>query len=269
MPQTPRSSPFRALLAALQFYTVLPLYRWCAPPSKADMTAGHSLLPVVGLLLGSCQGAVALGIAALCANPSANPSVGAALGALGAWLTPILLTRGLHEDGLADYADGILGGASVERRLAIMKDSRIGAFGVLALIADAAITTITTAIIVALAPSQVAFGVILAAAIIPRSSALLLTIPLPYLRTTEGIVSGTPLTLSPSFWIATCAGILFILTLIGLPLISLLLAVSGGVTAALYYQQKNLLGGYTGDCLGAAIKIASAAIAFTAAVGLA
>ena len=82
--------------------------------------------PVIGLLLGALSGAVLL---ALC-RAGVAPAVAAAL-ALG---VSILLTGALHEDGLADCADGLGGAAERDRALEIMRDSRVGAFGASALL---------------------------------------------------------------------------------------------------------------------------------------
>ncbi|MDR6264174.1 adenosylcobinamide-GDP ribazoletransferase [Roseobacter sp. N2S] len=82
--------------------------------------------PLVGAVLGLIAGLIALGIAAL--GVSSGIAAAVALGAL------MMLTGGLHEDGIADCADGFGGGATLTRRLEIMKDSRVGAFGAAALI---------------------------------------------------------------------------------------------------------------------------------------
>lgn len=77
--------------------------------------------PVIGLLLGALSGAVLLALCRLGVAPGV-----AAAAALAASL---LLTGAMHEDGLADSADGLGGGADRERALEIMKDSRVGTFG--------------------------------------------------------------------------------------------------------------------------------------------
>ncbi|MHA7876334.1 adenosylcobinamide-GDP ribazoletransferase [Roseivivax sp.] len=82
--------------------------------------------PLVGLV----TGALSWGVFALAGALGLDPGI-AALLAIGAG---VLLTGGLHHDGLADSADGLWGGQSPERRLEIMRDSRIGSYGVLALI---------------------------------------------------------------------------------------------------------------------------------------
>ena len=82
--------------------------------------------PIVGAVLGLLAGIVGWVLMAV-----GVPSGMAAAGVLGAL---VLATGGLHEDGLADCADGFGGGTTPERRLEIMRDSRVGAFGVLALV---------------------------------------------------------------------------------------------------------------------------------------
>ena len=113
------------LLHAIRFLTILPL------PGGGEADEGAlgratGWYPVVGLVIGALLAGAEL--AALLVWPS---GVAAGLTVVG-W---IVLTRGFHLDGLADTADGLGGGVDRARRLEIMKDSRIGTFGVLALIA--------------------------------------------------------------------------------------------------------------------------------------
>jgi adenosylcobinamide-GDP ribazoletransferase len=105
-----------SFLVALTFLTILPAPRKTAL-SGTDFGRSTAWFPLVGLLLGAMLLAVA---------------------ALSRWLwsgltVDILVV--LHMDGLADMADGVFGGGTRQERLAIMQDSRIGAFGVLALVA--------------------------------------------------------------------------------------------------------------------------------------
>src|SRR4051812_17521423 len=112
------------LRVALAFYTRLPV----AQPTPADGAAlarAGWAAPLVGALIGAL-GALAYWIAIRLNLP---PLVAATL-AVGATL---LLTGGLHEDGLADTADGFGGGAARQQILDIMRDSRIGTYGALAL----------------------------------------------------------------------------------------------------------------------------------------
>lgn len=258
---SPRPAMARTLWAALQFYTVIPFYKFIRPPTSAEMAAGHSLLPLVGLLLAFCQIGCWWALTAIFRQPVA--AAGAA--ALCWWLLPIIVTRGLHEDGLADFADGMWGGATVARRLAIMKDSRIGAFGVQALLADALISIGSMTLIMATATPPLIAGAVIAAAVLPRSAALLLTLPLPYARGPDnpGIVSATPIKLGGRFYASVGCGAFASALLLGLSPFIGSLAVTTAVTFGLYRLLKAQLGGYTGDCLGAAIKITTLGVITT------
>lgn len=109
---------------ALVWLTRLPVGR-LLPASPPTLARAAWAFPLVGLAVG-LVGAAVLGLASF----AGLPGMVAALLAVGAM---ILATGGLHEDGLADCADGS-GGATRERRLEIMRDSRIGSYGVLALV---------------------------------------------------------------------------------------------------------------------------------------
>ena len=115
----------RRFLAALQFLTIVPVHRETASPGAAA-----AYFPLVGVLLGASTGAFMLALA-----PSLGPSISALL-ALG-WL--LTLTGCLHEDGLADVADAVRAGRSSQRMMEILKDSRIGTYGAIALILSIAL----------------------------------------------------------------------------------------------------------------------------------
>ncbi len=124
-------------LAAFTFLTRLPLgsVRTDAPPpSLADASWAF---PFVGLVIGTIGG-----IAYAIASALALPALAAALIAVA---TTALVTGALHEDGLADTADGFGGGATRESKLDIMRDSRIGTFGVLALIVSIGLRVVAIA----------------------------------------------------------------------------------------------------------------------------
>jgi adenosylcobinamide-GDP ribazoletransferase len=110
-------------LTALMLLTRIPVGRWCVH-SREAVAASVTFFPLVGALVGLA------GAAVLAAGTLAFP---AKIAALLSMLATVLLTGGIHEDGLADSADGLLGGSSPARRLEIMKDSRLGSFGALAL----------------------------------------------------------------------------------------------------------------------------------------
>lgn len=110
----------RQFIVAWQFLTAVPLSRVHHDPTPAELALSMRWYPIVGLVLG---GALTLGDFLL-APLFARGVVDALL-----ILLLVLLTRGLHQDGLADSLDGLAGGGSPGERLAIMHDSRIGAIG--------------------------------------------------------------------------------------------------------------------------------------------
>ncbi len=116
-------------VAALMLLTRLPvgrLARTAPPPGQAVWA-----YPVVGAMVGLAGAGVFWAAAAAGLPPT--------LSALFAVATTMLLTGGLHEDGLADTADGFGGGRDRARKLAIMRDSRIGSYGALALMLSLAV----------------------------------------------------------------------------------------------------------------------------------
>jgi adenosylcobinamide-GDP ribazoletransferase len=115
----------RAVRVAISFCTILPIPAPAGMESR-DLTRAAAFFPLVGWLLG---GLLLLAAQVLISLFGSGLTTALVLVALLAWLT-----RGLHLDGLADLLDGLGGGSEPARRLAIMKDSGIGAFGVIGLI---------------------------------------------------------------------------------------------------------------------------------------
>lgn len=116
------------LRAALMLLTRLPVWPGDAPP---PVSRALWAFPLAGLAVGALALLVWQGAQVLDLPP--------AMAAVLALATMVLATGGLHEDGLADCADGLWGGRDRARRLAIMRDSRIGTYGTLALILSLAI----------------------------------------------------------------------------------------------------------------------------------
>ena len=115
------------LLFCLRFYSRLPLpvFRFeAAPHSMGEFGRAVRLAPLAGLLIALPAGLVLAGAGAVLA-----PELAAVLALMALAAT----TGAFHEDGLADVADGFGGGRTIERKLEIMRDSRIGAFGGVAL----------------------------------------------------------------------------------------------------------------------------------------
>ena len=120
-------------LLALQFFTRVPvtgrLAHWVGfTPAMLRASAAH--FPGIGLLVGGLAAGVNLAAAGPPAAGALRPFVAAAFSTI----ATVLFTGALHEDGLADVADGLGGAQERGRALEIMKDSRIGAFGAMALV---------------------------------------------------------------------------------------------------------------------------------------
>ena len=117
---------YRHFSTAVTFLTILPVPFFRSQViAAADLAKSFSFFPLAGLIIGS----LCLVSTLILRNWMPPVLIAVTIAALLA-----LLTRGLHLDGLADLADGIGGGYTPERRLQIMKDSHIGAFGTVALV---------------------------------------------------------------------------------------------------------------------------------------
>jgi len=114
----------RLVLTAIQYFTRLPVPRWVGY-SERQLNDASRYFPLVGILVGLFTGVVFVLTLRVFPQPIA---------VLLAMLSGILLTGGFHEDGLTDTCDGFGGGQDRPQILAIMKDSRVGSYGVLGLV---------------------------------------------------------------------------------------------------------------------------------------
>ena len=110
----------RTFLFAWQFLTAIPLSRSTHDAKPEELAASMSWYPLVGCLLGALLVTADLFLAHIF-----SPQVTSVL----LMLLLIGITRGLHQDGLADMVDGLAGGRTAQARLAIMRDGRVGAIG--------------------------------------------------------------------------------------------------------------------------------------------
>jgi adenosylcobinamide-GDP ribazoletransferase len=236
---------FLDIAAAFQFLTRLPL-AWL--PYRSDPLPRSAMyFPLVGLAIGATD----TGIYRLL-----SPHLPALMVALFVVLFSVLITGGLHEDGLADAADAFGGGNSREHMLEIMKDSRIGSYGALAIIFSVTGRTLLLAYL----PSSIFIQTVISAEVLSRWTILPLSCALPAARTNSsqgGRVAGKISRLS-----------LIIATLIAFGIVSYLLhfsmwkpAVAVLVVTLLsgtYYKRR--IGGITGDCFGATIQLTLIAV---------
>lgn len=227
------------LAAAFGLLTRLPLGRFLPAPDAVDYGASVWAYPVVGVVVG--------GLVALVYAVSLRIGMTPALGACWALVASVLLTGGLHEDGLADTADGLGGGRSIERRLAIMRDSRIGVFGGLALVLSLAVRG--AAIVAIGAPDRVASALIVAGALGRAGMVVVLRVIGP--ARSDGLAAGLggvpARAAAAAGGIAGLIGVLFAGVLPGLSLAAVVALAALGWAGV----NRRRLGGYTGDTLGA------------------
>jgi len=234
----------RLFLCALQFMTRLPTPRLTGfQPDWIARSAPY--FPVVGWVVG------AISATAFLAASQFWPGLPAAIIAIVAGL---LVTGGFHEDGLADTADGLGGGQTPARRLDIMKDSRIGSYGVLALWS---VLTLKAVLLATMSPWQGALALVLIHGA-GRAAASVVMASLPYVREPDEAKLGpSPMTVRP--YEAAIAVVLGLAPMILWP--SLVQAAAGLVLAAigaagLALLSRRLIGGSTGDVLGGVEQLA-------------
>jgi adenosylcobinamide-GDP ribazoletransferase len=251
-----RLKQFRGVVTDLRIgialATILPL----GPPAPvgdgAIARAGWTL-PVAGLLVGLVGAAVyaiaqALGLAP---GPAAVLTLA----------STIIVTGALHEDGLADTADGLGGGQTRERKLEIMRDSRIGTYGVCALVIALALRWSALAAIAA--PRSILIALPLAHAAARAGLPLFMSLVPP--ARTDGLSAGAGRPAGLNAAIALGLGTVVLALGFGpgkAILAVILLAVIGLITAWLAVRQ---IGGQTGDILGAFEQLAETAILLMAA----
>lgn len=234
---------FGPLFAGLAFLTVLPVpRRWCG--ESQDLERSIVWFPPIGLLLGVLVASFDAGVNALLpALPASVLTV----------LAMVAISGALHLDGLADTADGFLSSRPRERILEIMRDSRVGPMGVLAIVG---MLLLKVAAVASLAPAA-RFGTLLLLPLAGRVAPVLMMSTLQYVRAAGlGTAFQRQRTVFPPlFAVALLAGACFLAAdLAGLAAA----AAAVGVTALFALWCRAKIGGYTGDTLGAACELAEA-----------
>ena len=236
-------TPWRpALLTTIGFYSRLPV------PASHDAPLARSvwILPVAAVAIAWPAAAVGGVALALGLSPL--------LAGLLATLSLSIVTGALHEDGFADCADGFWGGSGVSRRLEIMRDSRIGTYGVTALIGAVGLKAVILADIFA-AVGWRGMPVFLAAAVAARAVALFPWVALPNARK-EGLAASAGTLHAPDFRKALLLAILVtaVLTAWVSPVGFVAAAAASAAAAKLVASVADAkIGGHTGDVIGAAV----------------
>lgn len=231
---------------AVGFLTVVPAGRLDGL-GDAWLSRAAVWFPVVGALVGAAAGGVVvLGDAA-----GLSSAVSGALGLVAA----ILLTRGLHEDGLADTADGLGVHGTRERRLAAMKDSAVGAHGALAM----ACALLVAALALTGLDAEHAVRALVAAHVLSRTAMVLTAATLPNARTEGGLGRGLVVT-PPAALVASVIAVAGVLAVAGVSDGAVALVAALVVAALAGTVQLRVFGGRTGDTLGAVGKLVEVAV---------
>jgi adenosylcobinamide-GDP ribazoletransferase len=273
----------REYLLAVQFFTRIPitgrLADWVGySPELLRGSAAH--FPGVGVVVGAVAAAVFALVQTLLPDATFAPLVAAVFSTI----ATVLLTGGFHEDGLADVADGLGGSHDRERALDIMKDSRVGAFGamalVLALLCKVALLALlgsVEGIPAALEESPFNGWYVCAALwtghIVSRGLPLVMIRLLPHVGDTASSKS-KPLAdqISPAGLLIAFVWCFAALALacLALDALNLLVACSFAVLALLVMLRlfRRRLQGFTGDCLGSTQQVCEIAFYLGLAVSL-
>jgi adenosylcobinamide-GDP ribazoletransferase len=233
-------------LGAVRFFTRLPVPAWVGHSAEA-LNHSARYFPAVGLLIGGIAALVYLAALQLWPQPVA---------VLLAMAATIYATGAFHEDGLSDAADGLGGGWEKLRILEIMKDSRVGSYGVVALwLGLSGKFVLLSMLDAALVP-----WALLAGHAWSRWCSTLLLATMDYVRE-DLLAKAKPLATrlsGPAFLVATGFGAV---ALVFLPWQNMLLACLLALLATLWLAAKfrRWLGGYTGDCLGAVQQVSEIA----------
>ena len=174
----------RHYLLAIQFFTRIPvtgrLADWVGF-SSAMLRASAGHFPGVGVVVGTLVAGLSAALLVYLPPGPFAPLVAAVLGTV----LSVMVTGGFHEDGLADVADGLGGSSDRERALVIMKDSRVGAFGVLAVVLALLAKVSLLALIGSVSPRWMVLG-IFAAHVVSRTWPLLLIRLMPHVGDAAG-----------------------------------------------------------------------------------
>lgn len=234
--------PWDGLAGAIAFLTIVPM----PATASAGLSAVAGWFPVVGAAVGALAGG---------ARVLFGPLVGATAASVLAMIVLVVVTGALHQDGLADTADGVgaRGGGRV-RRMEVMRDSSTGVFGTFALIAWALLLVSSVA---ALGDWQALRALVVACAL-GRWAALVhaaATSPARSDGLGKALVVGRA-----ALGAATAVAVIAALAIGGLAPGAAAIGTGAAVAALSVAFARRMLGGRTGDTLGATVAIAEVAV---------
>jgi len=243
----------RIFLTAIMFYTRIPCPAWVGHEERYISLATR-YLPLVGWIVAGCA-AVIFWLGSFVFPTEVN--------VLLSMIAGILVTGAFHEDGFADVCDGFGGGWTKEKILLIMKDSRVGSYGVIGMILILGLKFYT---LVALAGSGIYWFMLslVLAHSLSRMAAVAVLASSVYVRDTDDASKAKPVArkLGPAnlwlaaLWVVIPAGIMTCFSLW-----FLLVVVPVALTVILLRRYFiKWIGGYTGDCLGATQQVTEVVI---------
>jgi adenosylcobinamide-GDP ribazoletransferase len=241
------------LLAAFLLLTRLPVARLAPLGTAADFAGCVWAFPIVGLVVGGLGGLVYW-----LAHRLGMPPLPAAAWTLAA---TTIATGALHDDGLADTADGFGGGGTPARKLEIMRDSHIGSYGALALVLSVVVRAAATA---ALGDPLRVMLVLCLSGMLGRGGILVLLLSLRPARDDGlGAAIGKTGTLRGAVGLALA----IVASLLALPMLSAVAVIAVALAASVTVAKlaHGQIGGYTGDVLGAVEVITECVVLTTAA----
>ena len=215
-----------------------------------SLVRASGMFPAAGVIIALCPGLVVLVLSAFGAN--------AALTAVIALVALVGVTGALHEDGLADSADALGARGGREHMLEIMKDSRIGTYGVLALLMSFALRAISLTIILSVIGGWSTFLVLLAIAAASRAAMIWHWNTLPPARH-NGVAASVGAPEESARTVALVSGAILFIALVSVTagLIAALLCLALMAAAASQWTSmvRTRLHGHTGDTIGATQQI--------------
>lgn len=237
----------RSFLIAWHFLMGIPLRAESCTPAPGELAGSMAWFPLVGLTLGGILALADVGLSRILARGVVDALLIVLL---------VLLTRGLHQDGLADCLDGLAGGRTPQERLSIMRDPRVGAIGATGLILSLGLRYEALSVL----PAADRLPLLICMPAVGRWSMVLAARCAPYGRTEGGL--GQAFLENLSVWEIALATLVLLASgtwLLGAIPTSVMLVVGGMLAMGWAAFGKRYFGGMTGDTLGALNEIAEVA----------
>jgi adenosylcobinamide-GDP ribazoletransferase len=246
--------PLTDIVCALMLLTRLPVARLAAFGGQPDMARCVWAFPLAGLLVNGI-GALVWWVGFRCGLP---PML------IAAWTlaATMMVTGALHEDGLADTADGLGGGRTPAAKLDIMRDSRIGTYGALALLMS---VIVRVGALTAAGRPDHAIPAFIAAGVLGRAGMLVLLLTLVPARG-DGLGASMGTARPGRAWLGLGLATVLAFLCFSPGLAVAAMATGFGASLLLARLARSQIGGFTGDLLGAA-EIVTESVVLTVAAG--